>query len=68
MGIADDIDFVDLDLIDQANIRRAIEKLKPDIVYNLAVQSFLGRSSKYNLEKIIIDMVDEDLKRCYNKN
>jgi GDPmannose 4,6-dehydratase len=68
MGITDDIDFVDLDLIDQANIRRAIEKLKPDIVYNLAVQSFLGRSSKYNLEKIIIDMVDEDLKRCYNKN
>ena len=49
MGITDDIDFVDLDLIDQANIRRAIEKLKPDIVYNLAVQSFLGRSSKYNL-------------------
>ena len=44
MGITEDIDFVDLDLIDQANIRRAIEKVKPDIVYNLAAQSFVSLS------------------------
>jgi GDPmannose 4,6-dehydratase len=40
MGITDDINFIELDLIDQANIRRAVEKAKPDIVYNLAAQSF----------------------------
>jgi GDPmannose 4,6-dehydratase len=44
MGITDDIEFVELDVIDQANIRRAIEKTKPDIVYNLAAQSFVGLS------------------------
>jgi GDPmannose 4,6-dehydratase len=44
MGITDDIEFVELDVIDQANIRRAIEKTKPDVVYNLAAQSFVGLS------------------------
>ena len=44
MGITDDINFIELDVIDQANIRRAIEKTKPDIVYNLAAQSFVGLS------------------------
>tara|TARA_A100001015_G_scaffold260882_1_gene305993 strand:- start:714 stop:1718 length:1005 start_codon:yes stop_codon:yes gene_type:complete len=44
MGITDDIDFVELDVVDQANIRRAIEKTNPDVVYNLAAQSFVGLS------------------------
>ena len=44
MGITDDIEFVELDVIDQANIRRAVEKTKPDVVYNLAAQSFVGLS------------------------
>ena len=44
MCITDDIEFVELDVIDQANIRRAIEKTKPDVVYNLAAQSFVGLS------------------------
>jgi GDPmannose 4,6-dehydratase len=44
MGITDDIEFVELDLTEQANIRRAIEAVKPDIIYNLAAQSFVGLS------------------------
>lgn len=44
MNITRDIEFVELDVIDQANIRRAIEKTRPDIVYNLAAQSFVGLS------------------------
>jgi len=44
MGITDDIEFVELDVIDQSNIRRAIEKSEPDVVYNLAAQSFVGLS------------------------
>jgi GDPmannose 4,6-dehydratase len=31
-------------------------------------KAILGWAPKYNLEKIIIDMVDADLKRYYNKN
>ena len=31
-------------------------------------KTILGWAPKYNLEKIIIDMVDADLKRYYNKN
>jgi len=44
MGITDDVEFIELDVIDQANIRRAVEKTKPDVVYNLAAQSFVGLS------------------------
>ena len=44
MGITDNIEFVDLDLIDQKSIRNAIEKTEPDEVYNLAAQ-FIGSLS-----------------------
>jgi len=44
MGITGDIEYVELDVVDQANIRRALEKTKPDEVYNLAAQSFVALS------------------------
>tara|TARA_X000001316_G_C920187_1_gene34335 strand:+ start:336 stop:1337 length:1002 start_codon:yes stop_codon:yes gene_type:complete len=44
IGIADDIEFVELDVVDQANVRRAIEKTNPDEIYNLAAQSFVALS------------------------
>jgi len=44
IGITGDIEYVELDVVDQANIRRAIEKTKPDEVYNLAAQSFVALS------------------------
>ena len=55
MGITDDIEFIELDVIDQANIRRAIEKTKPDVVYNLAAQSFVGLSFEQPELATVID-------------
>jgi GDPmannose 4,6-dehydratase len=45
LGIAeDDIDFIPFELLEYANIRRAIELAAPDEIYNLAAQSFVGVS------------------------
>jgi len=42
--ILEKIDYVKLDLSDQISIDRAMKKIKPDEVYNLAAQSFVGAS------------------------
>ena len=55
MGITDQIEFVELDVIDQANIRRAIEESQPDEVYNLAAQSFVWLSFKQPELATLID-------------
>ena len=57
MGITKDIEFVELDVIDQANIRRAIEDTKLDEVYNLAAQSFVWLSFKQPELTTLIDAV-----------
>lgn len=44
LGITESIEFVDFDLADQGNMTRAIEKIAPDEVYNLAAQSFVALS------------------------
>ena len=44
MGITKDIEFVELDLLDHANIRRRVEKVQPDYFYNLAAHSFVWLS------------------------
>ncbi|MFL2931823.1 MAG: GDP-mannose 4,6-dehydratase [bacterium] len=44
MGITKDIEFIELDLLDHANIRRAVEKVEPEFIYNLAAQSFVALS------------------------
>ncbi len=44
LGVVDDVEIVYMDLLDKGNIYRAIEKVKPDEVYNLAAQSFVGSS------------------------
>lgn len=44
LGIADDVEFVDLDLIELSNVMRSLERIKPDEIYNLAAQSFVGLS------------------------
>ena len=43
-GIDRRIEFVDFDLADASNILRALERVKPDEIYNLAAQSFVGVS------------------------
>lgn len=44
LGIVDAIEFVDFDLAELTNIMRALERVKPDEIYNLAAQSFVALS------------------------
>ncbi len=44
LGINDEIEFVEFDLLEFSNILRTIEKIKPDIIFNLAAQSFVSTS------------------------
>jgi len=55
MGITGDIEYVELDVVDQANIRRALEKTKPDEVYNLAAQSFVALSFEQPELALLVD-------------
>ena len=49
LGIENDVEFVDLEVLEQSNIVRVLEKAQPDEVYNLAAQSFVGSSFNYPL-------------------
>jgi GDPmannose 4,6-dehydratase len=44
LGIEKDIRFVEFELAEFSNILRTVEKVKPDEIYNLAAQSFVGTS------------------------
>ena len=44
LGITDDIEYIDFDLGEFSNIKRVVEKLSPDEIYNLAAQSFVQLS------------------------
>jgi GDPmannose 4,6-dehydratase len=43
-GIRDKIELIDGDLTDQASLNNAVIQSKPDEIYNLAAQSFVGTS------------------------
>jgi GDPmannose 4,6-dehydratase len=57
MGITNDIEYVDVDIVDQANVRRMIDKTQPDEVYNLAAQSFVALSFEQPEMAALIDGV-----------
>ena len=44
LGITNQIEFVDVDLMEPYNIERALEKIEVDEFYNLAAQSFVALS------------------------
>lgn len=44
LGLEHAIEYLSVDLLEEANIFRTIDKLKPDEVYNLAAQSFVTAS------------------------
>ena len=44
LGIAPDVELVPFDLTDHGNMRRVLDRVEPDEVYNLAAQSFVGVS------------------------
>ena len=55
LGIAGDVELVDMELLEESNIRRVLQKLKPDEIYNLAAQSFVGLSFELPLYTADID-------------
>ncbi len=44
LGIADRVDLVGCELIEASNVRSVLRSLRPDAVFNLAAQSFVGSS------------------------
>src|SRR4051794_29221861 len=44
LKIVNEVELVDFDLADTTNIIRVLEKVRPDEIYNLAAQSFVGTS------------------------
>lgn len=44
LGLADEIQFVPLELLEMSNLLRLIEQVRPDEIYNLAAQSFVTAS------------------------
>ena len=43
-SLKSDIEFIPFELLEYANLRRAIEESRPDEIYNLGAQSFVGTS------------------------
>ncbi|HXE03718.1 MAG TPA: GDP-mannose 4,6-dehydratase [Methyloceanibacter sp.] len=44
LGISGEVELVDMELLEASNLRHVLNKLKPDEIYNLAAQSFVGLS------------------------
>jgi len=44
LGVHDDVELVDFELLEYSLIHRLMDKIKPDRVFNLAAQSFVGAS------------------------
>ncbi len=44
LGIEEDIEYVELELLEHGNILRTINVVRPDEIYNLAAQSYVGVS------------------------
>jgi GDPmannose 4,6-dehydratase len=57
LGITKEIEFVDLDLIEMTNILRVLDKVRPDEIYNLAAQSFVGLSFEQPIYTADIDAI-----------
>lgn len=44
LDVLGDIEFTSMELTEESNVRAVLEKVKPDEIYNLAAQSFVGDS------------------------
>lgn len=44
LGVHNDIDFIEGDLTDEASLLNMVKTIRPDEIYNLAAQSFVGSS------------------------
>jgi len=54
LGVTKDIEFVTGDMTDEASIINLIKRIRPDEVYNLAAQSFVG--SSWDLAKVTTEI------------
>ena len=55
LGIKNQVEIIDFELLEQTNIQRAIEKYKPDEIYNLAAQSFVAVSFEQPVYTTLVD-------------
>lgn len=55
LGIKNEVEIIDFELLEQTNIQRAIEKYKPDEIYNLAAQSFVAVSFEQPVYTTLVD-------------
>lgn len=55
LGIGDHVELVPLDLLEQSNLQRTIGRIRPDLLFNLAAQSFVGTAFE---EPVYTTMVD----------
>jgi len=46
LGVIDNVELVEIDLLDAGNLTRVLSEIKPDEVYNLGAQSFVAHSFK----------------------
>ena len=44
LGVTGDVDFIDGDMVDEVSLINVVRRTRPDQVYNLAAQSFVGTS------------------------
>jgi GDPmannose 4,6-dehydratase len=57
VGVTKEGDFVDLDLVEMTNILRMLDKVRPDEIYNLAAQSFVGLSFEQPIYTAEVDAI-----------
>jgi len=55
LGVTDQVDFIEGDMTDEASLIRAVRRVRPDEIYNLAAQSFVGTSWEQPLVTAEID-------------
>jgi GDPmannose 4,6-dehydratase len=57
LGVLDDIELVDVEMLEDSNIRSVLKKLKPDEIYNLAAQSFVALSFEQPIYTCEVDAI-----------
>jgi GDPmannose 4,6-dehydratase len=57
LGIHDQIEFVDIEMLEDSNLRTVLNKLKPDEIYNLAAQSFVALSFEQPIYTCEVDAI-----------
>jgi GDPmannose 4,6-dehydratase len=57
LGVFGDIELVDIELLEDSNIRTVLRKLEPDEIYNLAAQSFVTLSFEQPVYTCEVDAI-----------